>query len=82
MGLETQGGRGGTQAGGALSWFWLVRGYHSEGRRWLEAGLAMDRRVSPEVRAMALAGVGWLALQQGNLVHDQDTFWVMDREAL
>jgi predicted ATPase/class 3 adenylate cyclase/Tfp pilus assembly protein PilF len=53
--------------GGALSWFWSVRGYHSEGRHWLEQALAIDGRGSPEVRAMALAGVGWLALQQGNL---------------
>ena len=33
-------------------------GYYSEGRRWLEEALAMDGRGSPEVRAMALAGVG------------------------
>jgi predicted ATPase/class 3 adenylate cyclase/Tfp pilus assembly protein PilF len=53
--------------GGALSWFWSVRGYHSEGRRWLQEALAMEGRGSPESRAMALAGVGWLALQQGDL---------------
>jgi len=53
--------------GGALSWFWLIRGYHSEGRRWLEEALALDRRGSPESRAMALAGVGALAEEQGGL---------------
>jgi predicted ATPase len=53
--------------GGALGWFWSVRGYQSEGRRWLEEALAIDGRVPPEERAMALAGVGWLALQQGDL---------------
>ena len=53
--------------GGALWLFWSMRGYHSEGRRWLEEALAMDGRVSPEVRAMALAGVGSLALDQGDL---------------
>jgi predicted ATPase/class 3 adenylate cyclase len=53
--------------GGALWWFWSMRGYHSEGRRWLEEALAMDGRVSPEVRAMALAGVGELAFDQGDL---------------
>ena len=53
--------------GGALWWFWWVRGYHSEGRLWLEEALAMDGRVSPEVRAMALAGVGALAWAQGDL---------------
>ena len=52
--------------GGALGWFWSVRGYQSEGRRWLEEALAIEGRVPPEVRAMALAGVGWLALQQGD----------------
>jgi predicted ATPase/class 3 adenylate cyclase/Tfp pilus assembly protein PilF len=53
--------------GDALWWFWSMRGYQSEGRRWLEEGLAIDGRVSPEVRAMALAGVGALALDQGEL---------------
>ena len=41
-------------------------GYYSEGRRWLQEALTIDGRVSPEVRAMALAGVGWLALQQSD----------------
>jgi predicted ATPase len=53
--------------GGALWWFWWMRGHNSEGRRWLEEALAMDGRGSPEVRAMALAGVGYLALEQGDL---------------
>jgi predicted ATPase/class 3 adenylate cyclase len=58
--------------GGALSWFWEVRGHHSEGRRWLEEGLAMDGRGSPESRAMALAGVGALAEEQGDLDRAQE----------
>jgi predicted ATPase/class 3 adenylate cyclase/Tfp pilus assembly protein PilF len=58
--------------GGALWWFWSMRGYHSEGRRWLEEALAMDGRVSPEVRAMALAGVGELAEIQGDLDRAQE----------
>jgi predicted ATPase/class 3 adenylate cyclase len=53
--------------GSTLSWLWSVRGYHSEGRRWLEEALAMDGRGSPEVRAMALAGAGVLASEQGDL---------------
>jgi tetratricopeptide (TPR) repeat protein len=53
--------------GGALWWFWWMRGYYSEGRRWLEEALAMDGRGSPEVRAMALAGTGALASAQGDL---------------
>jgi tetratricopeptide (TPR) repeat protein len=53
--------------GGALWWFWWMRGHNSEGRRWLEEALAMDGRGSPGSRAMALAGVGDLALEQGEL---------------
>jgi predicted ATPase/class 3 adenylate cyclase/Tfp pilus assembly protein PilF len=58
--------------GGVLSWFWSVRGYYSEGRRWLEEALAMEGRVSPEVRAMALAGTGDLASEQGDLDRGQE----------
>ena len=53
--------------GCALWWFWWMRGHNSEGRRWLEEALAMEGRVSPEVRAMALAGAGELATSQGDL---------------
>ena len=58
--------------GGALWWFWSVRGYYSEGRRWLEEGQAMEGRGSPESRAMALAGAGALASQQGDLDRAQE----------
>jgi predicted ATPase/class 3 adenylate cyclase len=58
--------------GSALSGFWSVRDYQSEGRRWLGEALAMDGRVSPEVRAMALAGAGWLAMDQGDLGRAQE----------
>jgi len=58
--------------GGALWWFWSVRDYYSEGRRWLEAALAMDGRGSPEVRALALAGVGELASEQGDFDRAQE----------
>jgi tetratricopeptide (TPR) repeat protein len=53
--------------GGALSWFWGARSYHSQGRRWLEEVLAIEGRVSPESRAMALAGAAGLASEQGDL---------------
>ena len=52
--------------GGALCWFWSMRGYNSEGRRWLQEALAIEGRGSPEVRAMALAGAGGLAWEQGD----------------
>jgi tetratricopeptide (TPR) repeat protein len=44
-----------------------MRSHNSEGRRWLEQALAMGERGSHEVRAMALAGVGYLGLEQGDL---------------
>jgi predicted ATPase len=58
--------------GGTLWRFWSVRGYHSEGRRWLEEALAIEGRGSPESRAMALAGAGALASQQGDLDRAQE----------
>jgi tetratricopeptide (TPR) repeat protein len=59
--------------GGALSWFWSVRGYQSEGRRWLEEALAIEGRGPPESRAMALAGAGVLASEQGDLDRAQES---------
>ena len=53
--------------GGSLWWFWWMRGHNSEGRLWLEQALVIEGRVSPEVRAMALAGAGELATSQGDL---------------
>ena len=53
--------------GGDLWWFWMMRGHYGEGRSWLEEALAMDGRGSQEARAMALAGVGGLAGEQGDL---------------
>ena len=49
--------------GGALWWFWWMRGHNSEGRRWLEEALAMEGRGSPEVEGHGTgrgrrAGVG------------------------
>ncbi|HJQ29960.1 MAG TPA: adenylate/guanylate cyclase domain-containing protein, partial [Rubrobacter sp.] len=52
---------------GALWRFWWMRGYDSEGRRWLEEALSMDGRGRVESRAMSLAGVGALASHQGDL---------------
>ena len=58
--------------GSALWLFWFVRGYHSEGRRWLQEALAIEERGSPDSRAMALAGVGWLAAHQGDLARAEE----------
>jgi predicted ATPase/DNA-binding SARP family transcriptional activator/DNA-binding CsgD family transcriptional regulator/Tfp pilus assembly protein PilF len=58
--------------GGALWRFWATRDYQSEGRRWFEEALAIDGRGSPVSRAMALAGTGLLAEQQGDLDRTQE----------
>jgi predicted ATPase/DNA-binding CsgD family transcriptional regulator len=52
---------------GALVHFWVVHGYHSEGRSWLEQALAASRGISPAVQANALSGAGWLAFLQGDV---------------
>jgi predicted ATPase/DNA-binding CsgD family transcriptional regulator/transcriptional regulator with XRE-family HTH domain len=59
---------------GALWRFWRLRGYLSEGRRWLEAALAVRAPASipatgpslAAARARALAGAGILAHYQGD----------------
>jgi predicted ATPase/DNA-binding CsgD family transcriptional regulator len=52
---------------GALRWFWRARGYHGEGRRWLERALSEEGRTSAGARAKALDGVGWLASEQRDI---------------
>ena len=47
--------------------FWEGQGYFDEGRRWLEAALAMDYRASVESRVKALEAVCWLTCYQGDL---------------
>ena len=39
---------------GPLTPYWHVRGYHPEGRRWMEAALAIGAEAGPLVRARAL----------------------------
>jgi predicted ATPase/DNA-binding CsgD family transcriptional regulator len=46
--------------GGALWFFWYVRGRYHEGLRWLESALALDTG-SPVARAKVLNGAGYLA---------------------
>jgi predicted ATPase/DNA-binding CsgD family transcriptional regulator len=47
--------------GTALAWFWYVRGYASDGHRWLE-WMQEERRGSAERRARALNQSAWLAI--------------------
>ena len=50
---------------GALSRFWYLRGYWSEGRRWLEGALGLAQAAHPTAtRAKALYGAGNLAYYQ------------------
>ncbi|MDP9070812.1 MAG: winged helix-turn-helix domain-containing protein [Actinomycetota bacterium] len=66
--------------GGALGWYWYVRGRQREGRDRLEAGLSVAHggQVSARVRAKALAWAGYLA--QADL--DVDTAVALCEEAL
>jgi predicted ATPase len=57
----------GLRACGVLWRFWQMRGYLSEGRRWLGDLLAPPAAAPAAVRAEALRGAGILALQQGDL---------------
>jgi predicted ATPase len=55
---------------GALWWFWFVRGYWNEARRWLdwlEAALPEHLSVSPAARAKAAYGAGLVAHRLGEL---------------
>jgi predicted ATPase/DNA-binding CsgD family transcriptional regulator len=62
--LATPGaGRTALRLAGALAWFWLTRGYTSEGRRWLDRTLAADQEPT-SARLKALNGAAWLAHAQ------------------
>src|SRR5262249_44639693 len=57
------GNEAGLRLGGSLAWFWWMRSYFDEGRRWLGRALTAspDRSAA---RMKALHGAGWLANQQ------------------
>jgi predicted ATPase/DNA-binding SARP family transcriptional activator len=50
----------------ALKLFWWVRGYLTEGRRWLDAALERDGAHTPALRATALVAAGVLAFKQAD----------------
>jgi predicted ATPase len=57
----------GLRLAGAISWFWLVRGYFAEGRGWFSALLtAAPKGEDAAARARALRGAGRLAYYQGD----------------
>jgi len=51
----------------ALWWFWEVRGHWNEGRRWLEAALAIGGDAEPGLRMRALKCAGNIVWKQGDL---------------
>ena len=54
---------------GALSQFWYIRGYLTEGRRWLELALESDGSMPPALIAKARYGVAALAVDQSDFEH-------------
>jgi predicted ATPase/serine/threonine protein kinase/DNA-binding CsgD family transcriptional regulator len=52
--------------GAALEQYWVVRGYHNEGRTFLDRSLAASEGSATPVRAKALSAAGRLALNQGD----------------
>lgn len=64
----------------ALGYFWWVRGYYSEARRFLEelVGHAQDESTGPRTRALALSWLGVLLLFQG----EKSRAWAVLNDAL
>ena len=56
----------GLQLAIALVRFWEMRGYFTEGRRWLESLIARSESVPPLLKAAALNAAGILAYRQGS----------------
>jgi hypothetical protein len=51
--------------GWGVWWYWFIRGFLTEGQRWMERTLAPDMSLSLTCRAKALTVVGALAWAQG-----------------
>jgi predicted ATPase/DNA-binding CsgD family transcriptional regulator len=51
---------------GALWRFWFLRGHLGEGRKCLEATLAMQGEVPPSIKVKVLSGAGYLAATQSD----------------
>jgi predicted ATPase len=57
----------GLRLGGALAFYWALRGYIREGRAWLESMLERtDGTDRTAARGSALLGAGWLAWAEGD----------------
>jgi DNA-binding CsgD family transcriptional regulator len=56
----------GLRLGGALAWFWWLRGHSSEGRWWLEAALTNLEAASVPAQAKGLTRAGRIVWEQGD----------------
>jgi len=56
----------GLRLAGALGWFWRLRGFMTEGRRWLDAALRVREGTLDPARPRALNAAGLLAFGQGD----------------
>ncbi|HEY3059586.1 MAG TPA: LuxR C-terminal-related transcriptional regulator [Chloroflexota bacterium] len=64
--LRNEDSEQGVRLAGALWWFWLIRSYLTEGRRWAEAAVAASPALSPLVRAKALYCAAFVATFQND----------------
>ncbi len=76
--LKSGGVEAGLRLAVALRLFWLVRGYWTEGRQWLDVLLARSDGAAPALRAKALSAAGSLAQHQG----DYERARVLSEESL
>ena len=53
---------------GGMWLYWQAVGALTEGRLWLEVGLAAPSPADPQHRMTALWGIGWLAFHQGDIL--------------
>jgi predicted ATPase/DNA-binding CsgD family transcriptional regulator len=59
--LEQEHGEAALRIAGALRDYWYLRGHVGEGKRWLEAALAISAAAPADCRAKALFALGWFA---------------------
>jgi tetratricopeptide (TPR) repeat protein len=64
----------GLQLAVALYLFWQMRGYLSEGLRWLETMLSLSTQAPAPLRAQALSASGFLAIYLGDFVKSR-AYW-------
>jgi predicted ATPase/DNA-binding SARP family transcriptional activator/DNA-binding CsgD family transcriptional regulator len=64
--LEWRAGRTALRLGAALWRFWHVRGYLSEGAKWLKRVLVEGEPAASPARVKALEGMGWTFQYQGD----------------